>query len=147
MKKVVFQEAVEQIAQQDKRYSENAYYFLREALDFSIKVMNKPAQGAGRHVSGQELLEGIRQFALQEYGPLAQTVLSHWGISRCEDFGELVFNLVECGVLGKTESDSKDDFAGGYEFDAAFRKPYRPRATDAAPLQPEGKTPGLGGVN
>lgn len=131
MKKVVFQEAVEQIARNDSRYHEHAYYFLREALDFSIKAMNKPAQGPGRHVSGQELVEGIRQFALQEFGPLSKTVLARWGVHRCEDFGELVFNLVEAGVLGKTEQDRKEDFAGGYDFDAAFRKPYRPRPVEA----------------
>jgi uncharacterized repeat protein (TIGR04138 family) len=136
MKKVVFQEAVEQIAKRDSRYPEHAYFFLREALDFSLKLLNKPAQGAGRHVSGQELLEGIRQYALQEYGPMAQTVLSQWGIKRCEDFGELVFNLVEAGVLGKTESDRKEDFTGGYEFETAFRKPYRPRTIETTSRLP-----------
>jgi uncharacterized repeat protein (TIGR04138 family) len=128
MKKVVFQEAVEQIAKNDPRYHEHAYFFLREALDFSIKLLNKPSQGAGRHVSGQELVEGIRQFALQEFGPLSKSVLAYWGIKRCEDFGELVFNLVEAGVLGKTDQDRREDFAGGYDFETAFRKPYRPRA-------------------
>lgn len=128
MKKVSFQEAVEKVALKDRRYDEQAYFFLREALDFTIKLMNKPAQGAARHVSGQELLEGLRQFALQEYGPLAHTVLARWGVNRCEDFGELVFNLVESGVLGKTEQDRREDFAGGYDFETAFRKPYRPRA-------------------
>lgn len=133
MKKVVFQEAVEGITRRDVRYDGNAYFFLREALDYSIKVMNKPAQGPGRHISGQELVEGIRQFALQEYGPLAKSVLAHWGIKRCEDFGELVFNLVEAGVLGKTEADRREDFAGGYDFDAAFRRPYRPRSFAEVP--------------
>ena len=138
MKKVVFQEAVEQIAKHDSRYKADAYYFLREALDFTMKLMNKPAQGAGRHVSGPELLEGVRQFALQEFGPLAKTVLAHWGITRCEDVGELVFNLVESGVLGKTEQDRKKDFAGAYDFDAAFRKPFRPRpSVDRTPEAPE----------
>ena len=136
MKKVVFQEAVEQLAKSDQRYDENAYSFLREALDFSIKLLNKPQQGPGRHVSGQELLEGIRQFALQEYGPMAKTVLANWGITRCEDFGELVFNLVEAGVLGKTEADRKEDFGGGYDFDAAFRRPFRSRATETTSRLP-----------
>ena len=141
MKKVAFQEAVELVAQRDTRYDEQAYYFLREALDFTIKLMNKPSQGPSRHVSGQELLEGLRQFALQEYGPLAMTVLDHWGIRRCEDFGELVFNLVEAGVLGKTDHDRREDFAGGYEFEAAFRKPYRPRKAErrAAPENAGGR--------
>lgn len=136
MKKVVFQEAVHVIARRDRRYHEHGYFFLREALDFSMKLLNKPAQGPGRHVSGQELLEGVRQFALQEFGPMAQTVLAHWGIRRCEDFGEMVFNLVEAGVLGKTDTDRREDFSGGYEFEVAFRKPYRPRPAEAASRLP-----------
>lgn len=138
MKKVVFQEAVEQLARTDRRYHEQAYYFLREGLDFSIKLLQKPASGAGRHVSGTELLEGLRQFALQEYGPLARTVLRHWGITRCEDFGELVFNLVDAGVLGKTDQDKREDFAGGYDFSAAFLKPFLPRS--AEPPSPPSRT-------
>ena len=58
---------------------------------------------------------------------MAKTVLNSWGVQRCEDFGELVFNLVNKGVLGKTEEDRKEDFAGGYDFEAAFRRPFRPR--------------------
>ena len=138
MKKVLFQEAVEQLVRKDPRYHEQAYYFLREGLDFSIKLLQKPASGPGRHVSGSELIEALRQFALQEYGPLARTVLNHWGIRRCEDFGELVFNLVEAGVLGKTEQDKREDFAGGYDFDTAFRKPFLPR--NAEPPAPPSKT-------
>jgi uncharacterized repeat protein (TIGR04138 family) len=138
MKKVVFHEAVGLIANRDKRYHEHAYFFIREALDFSIKAMNKPSEGPGRHISGQELVEGIRQFALQEYGPMAKTVLACWGVHRCEDFGELVFNLVDAGVLGKTAQDRKEDFAGGYDFETAFRKPYRPRAVLPRTVAPEG---------
>lgn len=147
MKKVAFNEAVERIARNDKRYHEDAYSFVREALDFSIKLLNKPAQGPGRHVSGQELVEGIRQFALQEYGPMAKTVLAHWGINRCEDFGEMVFNLVEAGVLGKTEADRKEDFAGGYDFDAAFRRPFRPRTAGETPRVPAPEKISGGGTN
>ena len=126
MKKANFNEALAQILQEDKRYDENAYHFLREALDFTIKMLGKPQAGAARHVSGVELLEGVRQYALKEYGPVAQTVLGRWGIRRCEDIGEIVFNLVDKGVLGKTEEDKREDFAGGYDFDEAFRQPFRP---------------------
>ncbi len=126
MKKANFNEALAQILQEDKRYDENAYHFLREALDFTIKMLGKPQAGAARHVSGVELLEGVRQYALKEYGPVTQTVLGRWGIRRCEDIGEIVFNLVDKGVLGKTEEDKREDFAGGYDFDEAFRQPFRP---------------------
>jgi uncharacterized repeat protein (TIGR04138 family) len=125
MKRISFSEALAQIVREDDRYDEHAYFFVREALDFTIKLLSKPLQGPGRHVSGSELLEGIRQYALQEFGPMAKTVLNRWGVNRCEDFGNMVFNLVEKGVLGKTDQDRKEDFAGGYEFDAAFREPFK----------------------
>lgn len=131
MKKISYNEALAQIVREDPRYDEHAYMFIREALDFTIQALNKPSEGPARHVSGKELLEGIRRFALQEYGPLAGRVLSHWGVERCEDFGEMVFNLVNKGILGKTEHDNKADFAGGYDFREAFVAPYlpsRPRA-------------------
>ena len=83
--------------------------------------------------TGQELLEGIKEFALNAFGPLAFTVFSEWGIHTTEDFGEIVFNLVDAGRLGKTESDSRDDFKQVYDFNDVFVKPYEPRATDPAP--------------
>jgi uncharacterized repeat protein (TIGR04138 family) len=130
MQQVNFEEVVERIAAQDARYHRDAYYFLREALDFTQKQHNKPRKSApetpGHHVTGQELLDGIRQFALQQYGPMTRTVLEEWGIRRCEDFGEIVFNMVEQRLLGKTDKDSRDDFQGGYEFEGAFEEPYRP---------------------
>lgn len=136
MKQGDFQETLNRIVAEDHRYDEQAYHFLREALDFTIKLLDKPHEGKGRHVSGAELLEGIRQFALKEYGPLALTVLRTWGITRCEDFGEVVFNMVQHGLLGKTDDDRREHFSGGYDFDTAFRKPFRPRAraTPAGPL-------------
>jgi uncharacterized repeat protein (TIGR04138 family) len=137
MQKVSFAEAIEKVRQQDPRYAEDAYYFMREALDFSMKLYKKPQHGAAkdRHVSGQELLEGIRQFALQQFGPLTMTVLEYWGVKRGEDFGEIVFNMVETGILGKTEKDSRADFAGGYDFHEAFAKPFLP-SKKAAPKRP-----------
>jgi uncharacterized repeat protein (TIGR04138 family) len=126
MKKINFNEALSQILREDSRYDEQAYLFLRESLDFTMKMLAKPEGGKFRHVSGGELLEGIRQYALQEFGPMARTVLKHWGVERCEDFGEIVFNLVEKGILGKNDQDRKEDFAGGYDFDKAFCVPFRP---------------------
>jgi uncharacterized repeat protein (TIGR04138 family) len=133
MKKLNFNEALAQILAEDPRFDEQAYHFVREALDFTIKLMEKPVEGVGRHVKGGELLEGIRQFALQEFGPLAKTVLNKWGVKRCEDFGDIVFNLVGKGVLGKTDEDRKEDFAGGYDFEVAFRTPFRPRSKAPSP--------------
>jgi len=126
MKKISFQETVERIARENPCYDGHVYYFLREALDYTIKLFDKPLDGPSRHVSGTELLDGIRKFALQEFGPMTKTVLNRWGIKRCEDFGEIVFLMVESGVLGKTDEDRKEDFSGGYDFDTAFSKPFQP---------------------
>lgn len=141
MKKSSFNETVEHIARENPKYSSHAYYFMREALDFTIKLFEKPLDGPGRHVTGGELLDGVRKFALQEFGPITKTVLNRWGIHQCEDFGEIVFIMVEKGVLGKTDEDRKEDFSGGYDFDTAFSKPFRPhrktsQLVEAAPAAP-----------
>ena len=127
MKNPSFSEAIEKIVERDSRYLPDAYEFVREGLDFTVKLMEKHADDEQRrHVSGQELLEGLRQFALREYGPMARRVLAHWGVTRCEDFGEIVFNMVGAGILGTTERDRKEDFAAIYDFDEAFTRPFRP---------------------
>jgi uncharacterized repeat protein (TIGR04138 family) len=79
-----------------------------------------------RHITGQELLNGIRDYALAQFGPMAITVFEEWGIRKCPDFGEIVFNMVEIGLLAKTESDTRADFEGGYDFDDVFRKSFLP---------------------
>ena len=84
------------------------------------------AHRQSQHVSGRELLEGLARFALDQYGPLAKTVLESWGVHRCTDFGEIVFNLIEYRVFSKTESDRREDFADIFDFDDAFVKPFRP---------------------
>jgi uncharacterized repeat protein (TIGR04138 family) len=126
MKKLHFQEAVEMMVEANPSFSPHSYYFMREALDFTIKMLDKPTSGKARHVSGSELLEGIRKFAIEEYGPLAKRVLNTWGIHACEDFGRIVFIMVENGVLGKTDQDRIEDFTGGYTFDEAFVRPFQP---------------------
>lgn len=112
----------------DSRYTRDAYEFLREALEFTQRQIKRPPNAA-RHVSGQELLDGIREFALKQYGPMTQLVLQEWGIYRCEDFGEIVFNMIDYQILKKTSNDSREDFKGGYEFNDAFKKPFQPLST------------------
>ncbi len=126
MKSPNFEEAVAKILKDDPRYAPDAYQFARETLDFTAAILSKPARGAERHISGQELLEGMRKYALQEYGAIAMTVLNTWGVFRCEDLGQIIFNLVDKGFLRKTEPDSIHDFDGGYDFETAFRKPFLP---------------------
>jgi len=123
---------LDKILAQDARFTREAYLFVREALDFTQKQVSRENRDMVRHVSGQELLDGIRQYALQQYGPMSATVLEEWGVTRCADFGEIVFNMVEADLLAKTDKDSRDDFQGGYDFDTAFRKPYLPQSKTGA---------------
>jgi len=137
MQEVNFDEVVETICAKDPRYPRAAYLFVREALDFTQNLIKKESQGQFRHVTGQELLGGVREYALQQFGPMAITVFEEWGIRQCQDFGEIVFNMVESGVLAKTDTDTRDDFRNGYEFTEAFRKPYWPeskRNTETKPV-------------
>jgi len=130
MKKQNFAEMVDLIIKEDDRYTKEAYSFLKEALDFTMdkerKRKGKIVTQNPRHVNGRELLEGAREFALDQYGPMAYTVLTSWGLRECEDFGEMVFNLIEYGVFSKNEDDSKEDFTSIYTFEQAFQKPFQP---------------------
>ncbi len=134
-----FSEIVALINKEDPRFDRRAYDFVRLGLDHTVKELRRK-EGAkadrSRHVSGPELLEGLRLYALDQYGPLTKTVLNAWGIKRCQDFGDIVFNLIEYNVFSKTESDRREDFADIFEFEEAFVKPFqpakRPRGTSAA---------------
>jgi len=127
MQEVNFDELVETVLAHDPRFARDAYHFTREALDFTQKLVTRENKGTPRqHVTGQELLEGIRQYALQQYGPMTATVFEEWGVHHSRDFGEIVFNMVENGLLQKTEKDTRDDFQHGYDFTDAFRKPFWP---------------------
>lgn len=129
-----FDATVTRLVQLDPRYPREAYLFLRAALDHTQALYSR----AG-HVSIAELLEGIRQFTLREYGPMAVLILDEWGIRSCTDFGELVFNLIEQGELRKTETDRREDFAKGYDFHEAFRRPYLPSLPTPTPTPPSRK--------
>jgi uncharacterized repeat protein (TIGR04138 family) len=132
---ISFDEELDKITAKDARYTREAYVFVREALDHTQKTVTKAAKDDGpRHVTGQELLGGIRDFALQQYGPMTLTVLNEWGIRTCEDFGEIVFNMVENSLLAKTDKDSRDDFKGGYHFEQAFREPFLPKKLNTRTL-------------
>jgi uncharacterized repeat protein (TIGR04138 family) len=126
MQTVNFEEAIEKILTDDKRFQREAYVFVREGLDHTQKNVAKNKKDDGKHVSGQQLLEGVREYALEQYGPMTFTVLEEWGITKCEDIGEIVFNMVKASLLKKTDKDSPDDFKSGYDFHDAFRAPYLP---------------------
>jgi len=116
-----FEASVEKLVVLDPRYPREAYLYLRSALDHTQALYNRTG-----HVSVSELLEGIRAYTLKEYGPMSELLLEEWGIRSCADLGELVFNLIEAGELRKTDQDRREDFAAGYSFHDAFRKPFLP---------------------
>ncbi len=121
-----------EMVQRDPRYAYEAYQFVFEALHHTQKMLGRlpreeerGEEGAQHHVSGPELLEGIRDLALKEFGLMARTVFRLWGIQRTDDFGEIVFNLVEAKLMSKTNEDSRKDFHGIYDLDQALVKGYQ----------------------
>src|ERR1700677_1572890 len=127
MAKINFTEVVEQICEKDARFASDAYHFVQEGLNHTLKSLKRGGQHAHRHVSGQELLHGLREFALKEYGPMSKAALNEWGLKTTDDIGQIVFNLVTASVLGKNENDSPNDFKNVFTFDDAFVKPFVPR--------------------
>lgn len=122
-----FSHAVDAIVSRDPRFEHDAYLFVRDALDFTTKGQRKKTapSGVDSHVTGQQLLEGVRLYAIKQYGPMAVTVFEHWRVRSCEDIGAIVFNLIEAKVFGKTDRDTLEDFRAGYDFEAAFVEPFR----------------------
>ena len=106
---------IDRIIDNDSRYSKEAYIFMFGALEYTLEQI-----GERRHVTGQELLRGISDYGWQQYGPMTKLVLRHWGVRTTEDFGNIVFSLVDAGLMGKTEEDSIDDFKDVYDFDEEF---------------------------
>ena len=129
MQDLEFAEIIELICKEDNRFDRKAYAFVRQALDQTVKELKRQHPQRvlkSQHVTARELLEGIRTYALEQFGPLAMTVLNSWSIRRCQDFGDIVFNLIEYNVFSKTESDRREDFGDLFDFDDAFVKPFRP---------------------
>ncbi|MGE9267995.1 MAG: Minf_1886 family protein [Verrucomicrobiales bacterium] len=122
-----FDLAVGRALHKDERYQPEAYYLIKDTLDYTAKRVAEKNGGKKSHLTGPELVIGFRDHALQEYGPMAATLLDLWGFRKCADIGEIVFRLIDEGVFNKEESDSKKDFAELYDFPEAFRAPFRPR--------------------
>ena len=122
-----FPDNVKDIHADDNKFGKGAYFFVRAALHHTLKSRNSSSSPKNGHVSGEELLEGIRLYALDRFGPMTMTLMNHWNIKQCKDFGEIVFKLIDHGILGRTKSDSISDFEGGYSFNDAFEAPFTPR--------------------
>jgi len=112
-------EILERLQEHDPRFHGKAYLFVLSALHAVVESLDRP-----RHISGRELTEGVRLLALERFGPLARTVLEHWGIRQTEDVGDIVFSLVDSGILMKQEEDSPEDFRAIFDFEEAFERNY-----------------------
>ena len=123
--------SLQQLVDKDARYPVEAYLFIREALAFAADKMELGAENQvsmenlersrrERHLSGQELCEAIRCYAVNQYGFMAKVVLNRWGIHATADFGEIVYNMIDVGIMKKSSRDQKSHFKGVYCFDGAF---------------------------
>jgi len=110
-----FYDLVEEICNQDKRYKPDAYEFVLAGLNFTQNKLKRKT-----HVSGPELSLGLRDYAINQYGALATRVLAYWGIKQTQDFGNIVFSMIEKKLLAKAQEDSLADFNAVYDFNSAF---------------------------
>lgn len=108
-------------------YPLEAFAFVRDGLAHTTKMLYGEGAVSGpglpgpeRHVSGQQLCIGLRDYAIRRYGMLARTVLARWGIRRTDDFGRIVFAMIDAGLMRKSDDDAPADFEGVYDFDEAF---------------------------
>jgi len=141
MQKIGFAEAVDRIIAEDPRYHRDVYAFVRDALDFTVKQQKKAKEGVSLHVTPGQLLDGVRLFALKEFGPMVSTVFDYWNVHSCEDIGHIVFNLIRKEFLRENESDTLEQFRDdGYDFHQAFVVPFLP-APPSARKGPNGPKP------
>jgi uncharacterized repeat protein (TIGR04138 family) len=123
-----------ELLRRDRRYHRNAYFFIFEALRYAQEQMglgqsilsDEPMLEDQRHVTGQQLCEAIRRYAVEQYGMLAKSVLNEWGVRNTGDFGEIVFSLIEIGQMKKTDSDRREDFENVFDFDDGLRDAFLP---------------------
>jgi uncharacterized repeat protein (TIGR04138 family) len=116
------------IWKEDGRFAFEAFQFLYDALDHAVRLAGKQEeqQTEKRHVTGQELLEGMRVRALELFGPLAAHVWRSWGVENTKDWGRIVFLLIDHGLMNRQDSDSVEDFADVFDLDQAFVESYQP---------------------
>lgn len=116
---IIDDQVLDRLRERNPRFHEAAYLFVLSALHHVIERLPEP-----RHISGRELAEGVRDLAIERFGPMARTVLEHWGVRATADVGELVFALVDCGILIKQDEDLPEDFRDVFDFDEAFERDY-----------------------
>ncbi len=132
-------DALRKLALQDGRYSPEAFRFLYESLEHALRLAGREhAEGTDRHVTGREVLGGMRACATQQFGPLAAHVWRSWGVKESLDWGRIVFLLVEHKMLKRQDGDKIEDFADNFDFDEVFERSYRPQVPKLQPGGGEG---------
>ena len=120
MPELTFRDGImDRIRLKERRYDERAYLFVLAALEYCQQKLPER-----RHITGQELAEGCRDLALERFGVMSRLVLEHWGIRQTGDIGQIVFTLVDLGMLLSQPTDSKEDFEGVFDFERAFERDY-----------------------
>ncbi|MEM6692289.1 MAG: Minf_1886 family protein [Planctomycetota bacterium] len=128
-------QAMRDLLEEDLRFPIEAYQFIREALQFAqenhdhLKGADPESDEETRHVTGQQLCEACRLYAVDQYGLLAKTVLSTWGVNSTGDFGEIVYNLIRIGQMRKSENDHREDFEDVFDFAGAFEPEFEYNAS------------------
>ncbi len=122
----LLEDKIQSVRRRDRRFSRHAYYFVLDALDYTMTHLGRDQlTGEDRHVGGRELLIGIKEHAAEQYGPMADLVFERWGVRGPADFGEIVFNLIEAELLSRRPSDSRLDFVEGADFREVFAQKHR----------------------
>jgi len=118
---------LEQVVEEVGLYPREAYEFVQQGLSYTVGKLHgdKKDPKASRHITGRQLSEGLREFALLQWGMLAGTVLRRWNICRTDDFGRIVFAMVKSGWMSKTDEDTIEDFRNVFDFRTAFEEGYR----------------------
>lgn len=121
-----------ELLRQDQRYRCEAYEFVRDALTYAQDILKMPSDDElGHHITGQQLCEAIRQYAVEQFGFMAKTVLNSWGVFSTGDFGEIVYNLIRIKQMKKSDSDRREDFDDVYDFSNAFEPIFEHSGTDS----------------
>ncbi len=122
----ILEDKIQIVRRRDRRFSRHAYYFVLDALDWTMTHLGRESMsGEERHVGGRELLQGIKEYACDQFGPMAALVFDRWGVRRSGDFGEIVFNLIDAELLSRRASDSRLDFVDGLDFRETFAQKHR----------------------
>ena len=122
----LLEDKIQTVRRRDRRFSRHAYYFVLDALDYTMTHFGRDQlTGEDRHVGGRELLVGIKEYAANQFGPMATIVFERWGVRSAGDFGEIVFNLIDAELLSRRPCDSRLDFVDGIDFRETFDEKHR----------------------